>query len=185
MTRTMKELAVFLGCTFEGDESKTAQTYPAALKSYRQATENHCNADGEHCDAREPTNSLSPRDDLFDQHHDRQARDPDQVHDPEDEQERHQHSAAAKTIKAVRQPETRGAEEARAPQPHEERERRAAFLETGGLERGQLIEAGRDQKRPSDAFVAECEPHLGNRADRTRAHWSRATSAEKPPHTTR
>jgi hypothetical protein len=27
-----------------------------------------------------------------------------------------------------------------------------------------LIEPRRDQKRPSDAFVAECEPHVGNRA---------------------
>ena len=60
-------------------------------------------------DACEPTNSLSPRDDLFDQHHDRQTRDPGQVHDPEDEKERHQHRAAAKTIEAVRQPESRGA----------------------------------------------------------------------------
>src|SRR5271166_6499388 len=134
------------------------------LRRRRQGTEDHCNAGGEHCGSCEPTNSLSPVDDLFDQHHYRQTSDPGQVHDPEDEKERHQHRAAAETIEAVRQPETRGAEESRPPQPHEERERRAAFLETGGFERGQLIEGGRHQKRPSDASVAECEPHVGNRA---------------------
>ena len=55
---------------------------------------------------------------------------------PKTKKERHQHRAAAETIEAVRQPEARGAEESRPPQPHEERERRAAFLETGGFERG-------------------------------------------------
>ena len=75
-----------------------------------------------------------------------QPGDPQQVHHPADEQQRHQQPAAADAIGAVEQAEARTRPSARAIMAGEECGRRAAAAEAGVLERRQLVEPGGDQQ---------------------------------------
>jgi hypothetical protein len=102
--------------------------------------------------------------DLFGENKQRQCGDPDEVHDPENEEQRHQQCAAAETIGPVGETQACCACPARLPKPHQKRHRGTAFLQTYSLEWRRLIEAGRDQESAADALIAKCEVDFGDRA---------------------
>ena len=57
----------------------------------------------------------------FDHHKERERRDPDEVHDPEDEEERHQQRATAEAIEPMRKAQTRRAGPAGTTEAHQKR----------------------------------------------------------------
>ena len=109
-------------------------------------------------------NSRSDRKGFFRQNDQRQRRDPDKVHHAEDEQQRHQRSAAGQTGHSMDKAKPRGARTARPPKPDQKRHRRSAGIETGSLERRRLIKASGNQESAANALIAEREGHFRNRA---------------------
>jgi hypothetical protein len=82
---------------------------------------------------------------LLGQHQHRERCDPNQIHHAADEQERHQHPAAADAIGAVHHAQAHRARSAWPPVFREERSRRPAMREAEALQRRELVEPGGDE----------------------------------------
>src|SRR5262245_39064824 len=135
---------------------RNACSAPAAL-AQEEHRDSRSNA-GNTGEARDPP---PPRRQLLEQNEQRQQRDPEHVHDAEDEQERHQNPAASYAVGSVPKPEVQTTAHVAAKPTvlHQKPERRLALGKTGVLDWRPLIEAGRNQNEGAEQVAGAC--HAG------------------------
>ena len=107
-------------------------------------------APGGEDDPGEPAHEPATRQDLFEQHEDREYRDPREIHDSQHEEEGHQEPAATEAIQAVVQTHHEGTPSPVVPMGGEEDQRRPTMAQAGVLERRPLKDAGEQQHNPAD-----------------------------------
>ena len=98
-------------------------------------TDKPYSACGDQSDAKRQSHFLTVRRQLLDRYCDRKRSDPGEVHDPADEQQRHQCPTATQAEPAMPQSHHKGAADARAPFAEQKTYRRPAIRETDALQR--------------------------------------------------
>src|SRR5262245_42720432 len=82
---------------------------------------------------------------FLNEHKGSEERDPGQVHNAENKQQRHQRPTAEQAVPPVTEAHNEGTELPLSPFAHYKREGAAALVEAGKLEWRELVQSGRDQ----------------------------------------
>lgn len=102
-------------------------------------------------DSESPAQSVPPGKRFFDEHHEREDRHPQEIHDAEREGDGHERPAASEAVQTMGEPDAKRPATAMPPVGEQITYRGAAVAKAGALERRELKQAGGDQDRASSS----------------------------------